>query len=195
MRNPNQFIWKTKFKCEGLQDISPSLDYNKFYVSIDLESGYNHVDIFPPPHQKYLGFSWQHRDSILFTVLPFGLSSSSHLFTKLTRHRLGIQSLMYIDNGFIISLDHDSATINNSIVQNTIARSGFVPSKTKCIWNPTKKIQYLGLIIDSVNCKLNWTNFSRRFQQSYQCTKQIFEYQFWHVLQVISFLYLQPSVQ
>ena len=93
----------------------------------------------------------------MFTALPFGLSSACHLFTKLTRPLVyfwrsqGIISFMYIDDGLIISPDHASAQSSKIIVRNTIINSGFVPSKTKCIWEPTEEIQYLGLIIDSRN--------------------------------------------
>ena len=89
--------------------------------------------------------------------MPFGLSSACHLFTKLTRPLVyywraqGIVSFMYIDDGLIISSDITSANNYKTIVQDTITNSGFVPSKTKCIWDPTKEIQYLGIIIDSRN--------------------------------------------
>ena len=58
LRHPNQFVYKSKFKYEDLKHISQVLDYKQYYISFDLESGYDHVDIFPP-HQKYLGFSWR----------------------------------------------------------------------------------------------------------------------------------------
>ena len=58
---------------------------------------------------------------------------------------------MYIDDGLIISSDITSAKNYKTIVQDTITNSGFVPSKTKCIWDPTNEIQYLGIIIDSRN--------------------------------------------
>ena len=40
--------------------------------------------------QKYLGFSWKHSIShqvefYVFTVLPFGLSSAPHVFTKILK--------------------------------------------------------------------------------------------------------------
>ena len=54
--------------------------------SFDLKSGYHHIEIFEG-HQTYLGFSWKHGNSnfnkfYVFTVLPFGLSSAPHIFTK-----------------------------------------------------------------------------------------------------------------
>ena len=57
--------------------------------SFDLKSGYHHVEICKG-HQTYLGFSWKLPFLIrgkfyVFTVLPFGLSSAPHVFTKLVK--------------------------------------------------------------------------------------------------------------
>ena len=57
--------------------------------SFDLKSGYYHVEIFEG-HQTYLGFSWKHSNSsqmefYVFTVLPCGLSSAPHVFTKILK--------------------------------------------------------------------------------------------------------------
>ena len=59
LRHLNQFVWKSKFKFDDLRQIAQVLDYNQFYFSFDLESGYHHVDIFPLLDVfPYLGFSW-----------------------------------------------------------------------------------------------------------------------------------------
>lgn len=158
LRHPNQFIFKTKFKYEDLRHISKVLDSNQHYFSFDLESGYHHVDIFPT-HQTYLGFAWHFEQSrpkyFVFCVLPFGLSSACYLFTKLTRPLVyhwraqGISSFMYIDDGLIISPNLDSALRNSVTVKESVIHSGFVPSKTKCFWQPHTSITFLGLVIDS----------------------------------------------
>ena len=150
LRHPNQFIVKTKFKYEDLGHISQVLENDQYY----------HVDIFPP-HHKYLGFSWHYKTNFckffVFRVLPFGLSSACQLFTKLTRPLVynwraqGIISFIYIDDGLISSPDLHSALHNSTIVKASVTLSGFVPSKTKCLWQPETTIKYLGLIIDSRN--------------------------------------------
>jgi hypothetical protein len=56
-------------------------------IKYDLKSGYHYVEIHKA-FQQYLGFSWSVNGEIkyyVFTVLPFGLSSASFLFTKLMR--------------------------------------------------------------------------------------------------------------
>ena len=54
--------------------------------SFDLKIGYHHIEIFEG-HQAYPGFSWRHARSnclkfFVFTVLPFGLVSAPHIFSK-----------------------------------------------------------------------------------------------------------------
>jgi hypothetical protein len=49
-----------------------------------LKSGYHHIDIHPD-HQQFLGFSWNFdgvQKYYVFNVLPFGISSAGHIFTK-----------------------------------------------------------------------------------------------------------------
>jgi hypothetical protein len=158
LRHPNQFVSLSKFKFEDLTHIAQVLDFNQYYFSFDFKSGYHHVDIFQP-HQQYLGFCWSHDSSTryyVFTVLPFGLNSACYLFTKLTRPLVyywrarGINSFIYIDDGLIVSPTMKVAHSNLSIVRYTIARCGFVPSESKCVWQPSTRIQYLGFIIDSL---------------------------------------------
>ena len=81
-------------------------------VSFDLKSGYHHIEIFKD-HQAYLGFSWTSSDSMqdrfdMFTVLPFGLSTASLIFTKTFkllekrwRHQ-GICVALFLDDGWVL---------------------------------------------------------------------------------------------
>jgi len=62
----------------------------------------------------------------------------------------GINSFIYIDDGLIVSPTSKVAHSNLSIVRDTIARCGFVANETKCVWQPSTRIQYLGFIIDSI---------------------------------------------
>ena len=161
LRHPNQFISLTPFKYEDLKHIAQVLHSGQHYLSFDFESGYHHIDIFPL-HQQYLGFSWTHLNCTkyyVFTVLPFGLSSACYIFTKVVRPLVyywraqGILSFVYIDDGLIISPTRLSALRNLDIVKETISRSGFVLSKTKCVWTPITNIHYLGFFIDSTTSK------------------------------------------
>ena len=77
----NLHIWKDKVKFE---DFKVALTYFKkqgFMFKFDLKSGYHHIDMAQWCH-TYLGFCWDSKYYV-FTVLPFGLSSSPCVFTKM----------------------------------------------------------------------------------------------------------------
>ena len=77
-------------------------------VKFDLRSGYHHLNVHTE-HQKYLGFSWiinGVEKYFVFSVLPFGLSSAGHIFTKVVRTLVNYwrsQSfpiIVYLDDGW-----------------------------------------------------------------------------------------------
>lgn len=80
-------IWKAKFNFEDIRNASIYLPTDNFMFKFDLKPGYHHIDILDE-HQTFLGFSWVVngvRNFLAFTVLPFRLSSASHIFTKVVR--------------------------------------------------------------------------------------------------------------
>ena len=73
----------------------------------DLKSGYHHIDIHEDS-RTILGFSWGYKDQkryLFFRVLPFGLSTTCYVFTKLLRPlvkiwtSLGMNDIVYIEDG------------------------------------------------------------------------------------------------
>ena len=125
--------------------------------SFDLKSGYHHVDIYPP-HQTFLGFSWVVdgvQKYFCFTVLPFGLSSSPYIFTKLLRPLVkfwrfnGVMIVGYIDDGIAISNDYETALTQSKFVRQTLLKAGFVPNIEKSNWLPSFLAEWLGIQVDT----------------------------------------------
>ena len=86
LRYVNKFLTKMRIKYEDWKTAMSYFTQGAYMFSFDLKSGYHHIEIFEG-HQTYLGFSWKHLSShctksYVFTVLPFGLSSAPHIFTK-----------------------------------------------------------------------------------------------------------------
>ena len=86
----NGYVKSKTFKYEDLRTLTEILEKNDFFINFDLKSGYHHVDI-NPAHQKYFGFEWDFEVEgknltrfFVFTVLPFGLTSASYVFSKRT---------------------------------------------------------------------------------------------------------------
>ena len=89
LRYVNKFLRKMHVKYEDWKTAMSYFSRGAYMFSFDLKSGYHHVEIFEG-HQTYLGFSWKHSSSnqakfYVFIVLPFGLSSAPHVFTKILK--------------------------------------------------------------------------------------------------------------
>ena len=74
-----------------------------YVFRFDLKSRYHHVDVFEE-HQTYLDFSWKINNMVkffVFTVLPFGFSTSPLVFTKVVRPlvKYSIKIACFLDDG------------------------------------------------------------------------------------------------
>ena len=77
----NHYIHKQHFKMETVKSVRQSIMDNDWAVSIDLMDAYLHVPIHPIS-RKYLQFVYDHQ-VFQFMALPFGMSLSLWIFTKL----------------------------------------------------------------------------------------------------------------
>ena len=77
----NHYIHKQHFRMETVKSVRQSIMYSDWAVSIDLTDAYLHVPIHPLS-RKYLQFIYNHQ-VFQFTALPFGMSLSLWIFTKL----------------------------------------------------------------------------------------------------------------
>ena len=120
-------------------------------VKFDLRSGYHHLNVHTE-HQKYLGFSWiinGVEKYFVFSVLPFGLSSAGHIFTKVVRTLVNYwrsQSfpiIVYLDDGWACDTLERCTRMSKSLLQ-TLLDSGFLPNFEKSIFTPTQKLDWLG---------------------------------------------------
>ena len=106
----NQYINKQHFKMETVKSVRQSIMANDWAVSIDLMDAYLHVPIHPRS-RKYLWFVDEHQ-VFQFMALPFGMSLSPWIFTKLmnviaAHLRLRAVSLFqYLDDWLIRDLIH-----------------------------------------------------------------------------------------
>ena len=115
------------------------------------------MDIYPP-HQTYLGFAWTENEVtkyFCFTVLPFGLTSSPFIFTKLLRPLVkywrlkGLLVVLYIDDSICISIGLNRAARNAKFVRDTLKRAGLAANIEKCSWDPTHFAEWLGINVDT----------------------------------------------
>ena len=118
------YIKPQRFRMETLAVIIPHLRRGMWAASIDLMDAYLHIPI-APASQRYLAFSYRGR-SYKFTALPFGLSMSPRVFTRVAGaavaelRRRGVTLFMYIDDWLILG-NSESQCRNN--VNETISLS------------------------------------------------------------------------
>ena len=131
-------------------------------LSFDLKWGYHHVDIFPD-QSKYLSFSWTflcgRTRFFEFTVLAFGLSSAPYLFTKLLKPlvrkwRSGAKGIVvYLDDGLGSAVDYNNAKTASLPAHADLCHPGFLANESKCVWEPTQVISWLGSVISTTTSR------------------------------------------
>ena len=167
LRHVNQYLFKSKFRCEDVSIAREVLNPGDFMFSFDLKSGYHHVEIFPE-HRQYLSFSWIFSSGVTryfqFSVLAFGLSSAPYLFTKLLKPLVkkwrteGKSIVVFLDDGLGAAADYAKARISSLSVHADLLKSGFVPNEEKSLWEPTQVITWLGTVIDTSQCIISATD-------------------------------------
>ena len=156
-RSVNPFVRKFKFKYESLPTLAVMFRDNVWFFTFDIESGYHHLDI-NYNCWKYLGFSWSFngvKKYFVFRVLPFGLSSACHLFTKMFKplvarwRSLVIFAILYIDDGIFGCRTLPDAQSASKLVKSDLLNSGWRCNGKKSNWEPRQLGEWLGVIIDT----------------------------------------------
>ncbi|CAI7873754.1 unnamed protein product [Closterium sp. NIES-53] len=83
LRKVNANLIVPKFKYEGLSRVADVARAGDWMFSIDLKSGYHHIDVHPS-YWKFLGFGFDGR-TYSFRSLPFGLATAPFVFTQLIK--------------------------------------------------------------------------------------------------------------
>lgn len=86
-RHINPHLYKFKHKYEDATTARQLFNRGDFIFSYDLKSAYCHLKIFHAD-KIYLGFQWENQYYI-YNVLPFGLATSGHIFSKVMREITG----------------------------------------------------------------------------------------------------------
>ncbi len=130
----------------------PSRDRSKV---VDLKDPYFHVSIIPR-HRPFLRFAFKGR-AYQYNVLPFGLSLSPHVFTKVAEAALvplreqGVCILKYIDYRLILAQSQDQLCEHRDLVLSHLSQLGLRVNWEKSKLSPMQRISFLGMELDSVN--------------------------------------------
>ncbi|GIL68348.1 hypothetical protein Vafri_21552 [Volvox africanus] len=125
-----------------------------YVFSVDLKSGYHHVDM-DGRYWTYLGFYWE-QHFYVFTQLPFGLAPACWAFTKITRELLylwrseRLRNTRYLDNSAHMALSVLDAQAMQRTVFSDFEKAGFIVNVDKSTIIPAQQFKYLGAIVDTV---------------------------------------------
>ncbi|KAI2660482.1 ORF V: Enzymatic polyprotein [Labeo rohita] len=147
---------------------SPAKDW---FAAIDLKDAYFHVSILPR-HRPFLRFAFEGR-AYQYKVLPFGLSLSPRVFTKIAKAALsplwqmGIRILNYLDDWLLIAHSRDLLCEQRDLVLRHLSHLGLQVNREKSKLSPVQRISFLGVELDSVSMTARLTN--ERAQSVLKC--------------------------
>jgi hypothetical protein len=159
LRPLNKFLTAPKFKMETLTNICRMLRPGDWMTSIDLSDAFLHVAVHPTS-RKYLRFRWG-AALYQFRTLPFGLSLSPFVFTKIVRPILkwarekGIRISAYLDDILIAARTKEEAKEHTRLVREQLEKLGFLIKDAKSTLDPTQRIDHLGFRIDTAKMTLS----------------------------------------
>jgi hypothetical protein len=155
LRYVNGFLDIASFKYESIKEVIHLAKFRDFLFTVDLKTGYHHVDI-DPQFWQFLGFEWKGRYYV-FCQLPFGLATGCYVFAKILKQlvqywrRLGIRIIPYIDNFLFICSSASEYTAVKTRVLADFAKAGFVLSEEKCQLELSHVVKFLRFVIDTLN--------------------------------------------
>jgi ribonuclease HI len=153
LRYVNSFVVCPAFKYEGLGTLRDVLRPGDVMFTVDLKSGYHHVDMHPDS-VPFLGFRWRGR-YYCYTQLSFGLNVACWAFTKLVKQlarkwrSAGHRCAVYIDDSLHAGRDREALLNARSMVLSDLDHAGFIVNAKSDLTPATAKL-FLGFIVDTV---------------------------------------------
>ena len=145
----NRYIKEQSFKMETVKSVRQAMRLNDWAVSIHLTDAYLHVPIH---HQSRKYLRVVHEDQVYhFTALPFGMSLSPLIFSKLMdviavflRHR-AISVFPYLEDWLIKNLIRNRLITQTRFCIQSIQSLGFLPNLKKSDLFPSQKFTFIGM--------------------------------------------------
>jgi hypothetical protein len=153
LRSLNQYVRYQHFKMENLDLVKSLVRRNDYMVSIDLNQAFYHVPL-APSQKPFFAFDFLGK-RYCFRCLPFGLTSSPRIFTKVLKPLIklirakGIRIVAYLDDILIMARTKEEALQHTAYLIQCLHNHGFTVNEKKSCLIPTHVIDYLGFQIDS----------------------------------------------
>lgn len=166
LREANKHIAPPRFTLHGARDAAAVTRKSNWLTVLDLKHGYQQVAM-EPGARKYLGAKLG-EETIVSTVLPFGLNLSPYIFTRLTnwlarqiRARFGLEVAVYIDDFLIGASSREALEEGIRKVKAFFRRLGVVTSEKKEI-QAANSVEFIGFVWDARNKTVGVSRERRR---------------------------------
>ncbi len=175
LRVLNRALHKLPFRMLTQKRIFGCVRPLDWFAAIDLKDAYFHVSILPR-HRPFLRFAFEGR-AYQYKVLPFGLSLSPRVFTKVAEAALvplrerGVRILNYLDDWLILAQSREQLRAHKDLVLRHLSQLGLRVNWEKSKLVPTQRISFLGMELDSVNQTARLTQ--ERAQSVLNCLKTL----------------------
>jgi hypothetical protein len=159
LRRLNSLVPYIHFKMEGLKDVKDMLSQNDLMVKIDLKDAYLTIPL-AKESRKLISFSWK-GELFEFKVLCFGLGSAPRIFTKVLKvpisalRRLGHRLVIYLDDLIVMAQTMEEIVRARDTTIHILEHLGFVINQEKSEMIPSRRIEFLGVVVDSVAMTLS----------------------------------------
>ncbi len=157
--NPGSASFEPGFIQAPVQDADTQAHYQMqpqdWFAAIDLKDAYFHVSILLR-HRPFLRFAFEGR-AWQYRVLPFGLSLSPRVFTKVVEGALtplrevGVRILNYLDDWLILAQSREQLGNPRDLVLRHLSQLGLRVNWEKSKLSPVQRISFLGVELDSVS--------------------------------------------
>ena len=149
------------FKMESLHYLRYMLQQGEYMCKLDIKYANFSVPLHRNSRDK-VRFQWSAKLYELL-CLCFGLGPAPRIFTKTSKvlisltMRLNIKIVIYLDDILLLGRSINDVLIETDIVIFLLQHLGFVINLKKSILTPQQKIEFLGLLVDSLNMSLSLT--------------------------------------
>ncbi len=143
LRVLNRALHKLPFKMLTHRRMIKCIQPQDWFAAIDLKDAYFHVSILPR-HRPFLRFAFEGR-AWQYRVLPFGLSLSPRVFTKVVEGALtplrevGVRILNYLDDWLILAQSREQLGDHRDLVLRHLSQLGlrvnWEKSKLSPVWS------------------------------------------------------------
>jgi hypothetical protein len=154
LKKLNEYIKDEHFKMDTLITALNMVYQDCWFLSLDFTDAYYTISV-NPESRKYLRFEFEGQ-LYEFTCLPNGLKPAPRLFTKLLKVPLahmrkvkGTQITAYLDDTLLVFDNEQEALELGADAARLMEDLGFMISQKKSVLEPTKRIEFLGVVIDS----------------------------------------------